>query len=57
MAPGILRLEDSLVDKGETRIKFRSDSKFGKMNFQAIDEVKKPLASAAKIANKGSLEC
>ena len=25
------------------------------MHFQVIDEVKKPLASAAKIANKGNL--
>ena len=44
-----------LVNKGEKRIKFKAGSKIGKLNFQAINEVKKPLASAAKIANKGNV--
>ena len=44
----------SLVNKGEKRIKFKSRKKLGKLSFQAIEEVKKPLASAAKIANKGN---
>ena len=46
---------ESLINKGERRIKFRSGSKLGKMNFQAIDEVQKPLASAAKIAKMGNV--
>ena len=45
----------SLINKGEKRIKFRSGTKLGKMNLQAIDEFQKPLASAAKIANKGNI--
>lgn len=42
----------SLINTGERRIKFKSDSKLGRLSFQAIDELKTPLASAAKIANK-----
>ena len=44
-----------LTNRGGKRIKFQSGSNLGKLNFQAIDEVKKPLASAAKIANKGNI--
>ena len=37
-------------------IKFKTDDdRSGSLNFQAIPEVTKPLASAAKIANKGNL--
>ena len=46
----------SLVNRGEKRIKFKTAGKqIAKLNFQAIAEVKKPLASAARIANKGNL--
>ena len=45
----------SLVNQGEKRIKFKSGGSMASLNFQAIKEVKKPLASAAKIANKGNL--
>ena len=45
----------TLINKGEKRIKFKAGKKIGSLNFQAIGEVKKPLASAAKIANKGNL--
>lgn len=45
----------SLVNKGEKCIKFRSGRKLGSLSFQAIEEVKKPLASAAKIANRGNV--
>ena len=31
------------------------DKKIGSLNFQAIAEVSKPLASAAKIANRGNI--
>ena len=44
-----------LVNKGEKRIKIKAGQKIGKLNFQANDEVKKPLASAAKIANRGNV--
>ena len=44
-----------MVNMGEKRIKFRSGSKLGKLNFPAVAEVMKPLASAAKIANKGNI--
>ena len=39
----------------EKRIKFMAGKNLGKLNFQAILEVKKPLASAAKIANEGNI--
>ena len=45
----------SLVNRGEKRIKFTTGRQIGKLNFQAIAEVKKPLASVAKIADKGNL--
>lgn len=44
-----------LFNQGEKRIKFRAGQHVGKLHFQAIAEVKKPLASAAKITNKGNL--
>ena len=44
-----------MTNQGEKRIKFKTDNKIGSLNFQAIPEVAKPLASAAKIANKGNL--
>lgn len=37
------------------RIKFKSGRKLEILNFQAIDEAKNLLASAAKIANKGNI--
>ena len=45
----------ALFSRGEKRVKFKAGTKIGSINFQAIDEIKKPLASAAKIANKGNL--
>ena len=45
----------TLINQGEKRIKFRAGQHIGKLHFQAIAEVKNPLASAAKIANKGNL--
>ena len=45
----------TLINKGEKRITFKAGKKIGSLDFQAIDEVKKPRASAAKIANKGNL--
>jgi hypothetical protein len=48
-------IDSSLVNHGEKRVKFRAGENVGKMSFQAIPEVKKPLASAAKIANKGNI--
>ena len=44
-----------MVNQGEKRLKFRAGQHIGKLHVQAINEVKKPLASAAKIANKGNL--
>ena len=44
-----------LTNKGEKRIKFKTNDKIGSLNSQAISEVAKPLASAAKIANKGNI--
>ena len=44
----------ALVNKGEQRIKFPTNGVMGSMNFQAIDEVSKPLASAAIIIEKGN---
>ena len=43
-----------LVNKGEKIIKFPTNGIMGSMNFQAIDEVSKPLASAARITEKGN---
>ena len=45
----------SLVNHGEKRVKFRAGESIGRLHFQAIPEIKKPLASAAKIANKGNI--
>ena len=44
-----------LINMGEKRIKFQSGENLGKLHSQAISEVKKPLASAAKIASKGNI--
>ena len=44
----------ALVNRGEKRIKFSTNGIMGSMNFQAIDEVSKPLASAARITEKGN---
>ena len=43
------------MNHGEKRVKFRAGESSGRLNFQAVPEVKKPLASAAKIANKGKI--
>lgn len=45
----------SLVNHWEKRIKFMAGENAGRLNFQAIPEVEKPLASAARIANKGNI--
>ena len=45
----------SLINHGEKRIKFMAGENAGKLDVKAIPEVKKPLASAARIANKGNL--
>ena len=45
----------SLINHGEKRVKFSAGEHVGKMSFQAVSEVKKPLASAAKIANEGNI--
>lgn len=45
----------SVTNKGEKMYKFRSGKQLAELNSQAIEEVKKPLASAAKIANKGNI--
>lgn len=45
----------SLINHGEKRIKFMAGDNVAKLHFQAIHEVKKPLVSAAKIANKGNI--
>ena len=42
------------MNKGEKRIKFPTHGVMGSMNFQAFDEVSKPLASAARITEKGN---
>ena len=44
-----------LTNKGEKRIKLKSGEHLGKLNFQALTEVRNPLASAGKIANKGKI--
>ena len=44
----------ALTNKGEKRVTFHSDGVLGKMNFQAIDELSKPLASAGRITEKGN---
>ena len=43
-----------MTNKGEKRITFRSNEVLGTMHFQAIDELSKPLASAARITEKGN---
>ena len=42
----------TLINQGEKQIKFKTGSQIASMNFQAINELSKPLASAAKIAAK-----
>ena len=45
----------SLINQGDKRIEFKAGRMIWQLSFQAIDEVKKPLVSAAKIANKGNM--
>lgn len=45
----------TLINAGEKRVKFQAGKVIGAMNFQAIDEVSKPLASAARITEKGNM--
>ena len=42
----------TLVNRGEKNVKFSVGGRVASMNFQAIDELTKPLASVAKIAAK-----
>ena len=41
-----------MINQGETQVKFKIGSQIASMNFQAINELTKPLASAARIAAK-----
>ena len=44
----------ALTNKGEKKITFKSGEVLGSMSFQAIDSLQKPLASAARITEKGN---
>ena len=44
----------ALTNKGEKKITFKSGDVLGSMSFQAIDSLQKPLASAARITEKGN---
>lgn len=43
-----------MLNQGEMRIKVKVGKIVGLLNSHAVSEAKKPLASAAKIANKGN---
>ena len=45
----------TLVNAGEKRVTFQAGKVIGAMSFQAIDEVSKPLASAARITETGNM--
>jgi len=44
----------ALTNKGEKKITFQAGEVLGSMNFQAIDNLQKPLASAVRITEKGN---
>ena len=44
----------ALTNKGEKKITFQSGEVLGSMSLQAIDSLQKPLASAARIIEKGN---
>ena len=44
-----------LTNQGEKHIRFKTNDKLGSLHFQAVPSVVKPLASAARIANKGNV--